>query len=68
MVSSEQTRYTRWQESRISRMGKQITVMDRRSERELNLQGGVANLWWLADPKTGIAAVVFNSILPYGRE
>lgn len=31
-------------------------------------QGGVANLWWLADPTTGLAAVVFNSILPYGRE
>ena len=28
--------------------------------------GGVANLFWMADPASEVAMIVFNSILPYG--
>jgi hypothetical protein len=28
--------------------------------------GGVANLFWMADPTTEIGMIVFNAVLPYG--
>ncbi|GFZ43695.1 hypothetical protein JCM24511_01415 [Saitozyma sp. JCM 24511] len=28
--------------------------------------GGIANLWWYADPTSEVAAIIFNSVLPYG--
>ena len=34
----------------------------------LPFQGGIANLWWYADPTSEVAAIIFNSVLPYGSE
>lgn len=34
----------------------------------LTQQGGIGNLFWLADPTSEVAMVIFNSALPYGSE
>jgi hypothetical protein len=28
--------------------------------------GGVANLFWMADPTSEVGMIVFNAVLPYG--
>lgn len=38
------------------------------SEALLTGQGGIGNLFWLADPTSEVAMVIFNSALPYGSE
>jgi hypothetical protein len=38
------------------------------TQAERPFQGGIANLWWYADPTSEVAAIIFNSVLPYGSE
>lgn len=45
-------------------MGKLLPAPN--SNRRADEKGGVSNCFWVADPQSEIAFIIFNEVLPYG--